>query len=129
KLPALEILDAHHVRRHESLADALRGHQERIGTEPRADVAVVRSRIASRVHAPADLDDVGAERGFRRHAVRARYLSRQAGEQKQTRCDPTSSVTARSGSTNVPQTGSRTMWPVDCERSARGRPDSPSTSP
>ena len=60
--------------RHEPLADALRGHQQPVGAEPDADVAVVRRGVAARVHAAADLDDVGAKRGFGAHAVRARIL-------------------------------------------------------
>ena len=63
--------------------------------EPDADVAVVRRGIGARVHAAADFDDVGAQRGFGGHAERgdwaigfvldcARYLSRQSVEQKYT---------------------------------------------
>ena len=59
---AVEIGDAHHVGRHESLAHALGRHQQPIRSEPDADVPVVRRRIPARVHAPADLDDVGAQR-------------------------------------------------------------------
>ena len=108
ELAALEVGDAHHVRRHEPLADALRRHQQAIGAEPDADVAVVRRRVAAGVHAPADLDDVGAQRGLGAHAVRALILvaaarrSRSRGAAR-----PSPSVTARSGTTKVPQTGSR----------------------
>ena len=70
----VEIGDAHHVGRHEPLADALGRHQQPIGAEPHADVAVVRRGVAARVHAAADFDDVGAERGFGAHAVRAPVL-------------------------------------------------------
>ena len=70
QLSSLEIGDAHHVGRHEPLADALRRHEQPIGAQAHADVAVVRGGVAARVHPAADFDDVGAERGFGGHAVR-----------------------------------------------------------
>src|SRR6185436_16099055 len=95
---------------------ALGCHEQAVRPKPGADVAVVRGRVPARVHAAADFDDVGPELGFTAHAVRpstdprrARYLSRQASEQKNTRDRPSTSSTARSASTNVPHTGSRTI--------------------
>ena len=41
-------------------------HQQPVGVEPDADVAVVRRGVAARVQAAADFDDVGAELGFGR---------------------------------------------------------------
>ena len=67
---AFEIGDTHHVGRHESLADTLGRHQQPLGTQPNADVAVVRRRVTARVHPPADFNDVGAQRRFGGHAVR-----------------------------------------------------------
>ena len=99
QLASLEIGDAHHVRRHEPLADALRGHQQAVGAEPDADVAVVRRGVAARVHAAADFDDVGAERGFGAHAVRGPILVAAGGRAEvDTRSRPSTSVSARSGS-------------------------------
>ena len=58
-------------------------HEQAIGAEPDADIAVVRRRVAARVHAPAYLDDVGAQGGLGVvMRVRARYLSRHTAEQK-----------------------------------------------
>src|SRR6185503_8214234 len=152
ELAPRQIGDAHHLRRHEPLADAFRGHEQPIRAEPDADVAVVGCRVAARIHAPADFHDVGAQRGVAAHAVRpstgpprdvplgdpapvegrARYLSRHASEQKNRRLPPTLSTRARSGRRNVPQTGSRTIWTPWCATSrdpSRGRPDTPATMP
>jgi hypothetical protein len=62
ELLPVEIGDAHHVRRHEPLADAARGHQEPPAIEPDADVAVVRRRVTARVQPAADFDDGVAQR-------------------------------------------------------------------
>src|SRR5262249_11695417 len=101
--------DAHHVGRHEALADAFWRHQQAILAQPRADVAVIRGGVAARVHPPTNFDDFAAQGSFGRHAVRARYRSRHAVEQKNSRWRPSLNAIARSGTTKVPQTGSRTI--------------------
>src|SRR5581483_12118667 len=129
QLRAAQIGDAHHVRRHEPLAHALWRHEQAIRSEPDADVAVVRRRVAARVHPTADLDDVGAqlrlgggsERSRGGHAVLARYSSRQAVEQKYTVSRPTAMEIARSGTTNVPHTGSRAICTPRCGTVVRRR--------
>ena len=58
-------------------------HEQPVGAEPDADVAVVRGGVAAGVHAPADFDDVGAQRGFAAHAVRRAGTCRgRSSEQK-----------------------------------------------
>jgi hypothetical protein len=88
QLAAVEIRNAHHVRRHEPLADALRGHHQAVFAKANADVAGIRIGVFARVHAPAHFDDIGADLGLDGHAVRAstraRYASRQVVEQKNT---------------------------------------------
>jgi hypothetical protein len=64
KLPPVEIRDAHHVRRHEPLADAGRRHQQSAGIQADADVSIVRGRVAAGVQPASDFDDVGAELRF-----------------------------------------------------------------
>ena len=122
----------HHVRRHEPLADALRGHEQPVVVEAHADVAVVRRGVPARVHPAADLDDVGAERGFGGHAVRGSDTGRGRRPSRSKRgALPSASITARSGMTNVPQTGSRTICTPRARHAARARgaPASPSTMP
>ena len=64
----------HHVGRHESLAHARGRHEQAVVADSHADVAVVAGGVPARVHATADLDDVGAK-GFDAHPACARYFS------------------------------------------------------
>src|SRR6185436_4921323 len=119
--------DAHHVRRHEALAHALRRHEQPIRRDAQADVAVVAGRVAARVHPASDFDDVGAE-SFDAHAVLALYLSRHAVEQKYIVSRPALSESARSGTTYVPHTGSFTIC-TPCAGGCPSRARTESTVP
>ena len=98
--------------------------------EAHADVAVVRRRVAARVHrrptstmSARSCDSVVMPSGLGGSGRRrtSPVLSRQSAEQKNSAREPHDSATARSGTTNVPQTGSRTICTPCCGNAAAAR--------
>ena len=104
-------------------------HQQPIGAEAHADVAVVAARCSRARTCGGRLRRCRREADSMRHrGLRRGYLSRHAVEQKNICCRPSTTATARSGTTKVPHTGSRTIWTPRVERS-RPAPRGPAGQP